>query len=102
MEMARLAQCETSGRARFHRKLVLAEVCLDKKRTRLARAILEELNDQIAKHKLDEWETTDVVGAVWTKLYRVYKEAKEEDKAGQLYLQICHLDPWQTLSCSED
>jgi hypothetical protein len=45
-EMARLAQRESCGRNRFHRKLLLAQVCM-KSRPRLARTILEELAGQI-------------------------------------------------------
>src|SRR5262249_33021297 len=42
-EMTRLAAAETTGRDRFQRKLLLADVCLASKRDRLARSILEEL-----------------------------------------------------------
>src|SRR5439155_9279840 len=48
-EMTRLAASETSGRDRFQRKLLLAEVCLASKRDRLAGWILEELAEQIDK-----------------------------------------------------
>ncbi|MCC7157755.1 MAG: type VI secretion system protein TssA [Bryobacterales bacterium] len=100
-EMARLAQRETSGRARFQRKLLLADVCLQTKRERLAQNVLEELAEQIDAHKLQDWETTDVIGAVWLRLYRVYKQASD-DRAKALYLRLCRLDPWQALSCGEE
>lgn len=100
-EMARLAQRETSGRARFQRKLLLADVCLQTRRDRLAQNVLEELAEQIEAHKLHDWETTDVIGAVWLRLYRVYKQANDE-RAKSLYLRLCRLDPWQALSCSEE
>src|SRR5262245_28281811 len=48
-EMIRLAAAETTGRDRFQRKLLLAEICLASKRDRLARSILEELAEQIDK-----------------------------------------------------
>jgi type VI secretion system protein ImpA len=102
LEMTRLAQRETSGRARFHRKLLLADVCLGMNRDRLARTVLEELAEQIETHKLAEWETTDVVGAVWTRLHKIYKKGGEGEKASQLYLKLCRLDPWQTLGCSDE
>lgn len=99
--MALLAKRETCGRNRFHRKLLLAEICL-KKRPRLARTILEELAEQIDKYKLEEWETTDVVGSVWTRLYGIYRETAQDEKAAKLYDRLCRLDPWQTMSCSEE
>jgi type VI secretion system protein ImpA len=101
-EMARLAQQETSGRARFQRKLLLSDVCLQINRDRLARTVLEELAEQIDAHKLHEWESTSVIGAVWTRLYRIYKRSDDPDRATQLYNRLCRLDPWQALSCAEE
>ncbi len=65
-QMAVLAAQETSGRARFLRKLMLVDVCSGAGRERLARTVLEELNQQIADYKLDLWESTALVGAVWS------------------------------------
>jgi len=102
-EMMRLAANETSGRNRFQRKLLLAEVCLASKRERLARTILEELAEQIDKFQLEVWETSDMVGGVWTRLYELYKrgEAADPERAAKLYERLCRLDPWQALSCAE-
>lgn len=104
-EMTRLAASETSGRNRFKRKLLLAEVCMASKRERLARSILEELAEQIDKFQLDAWETSDLIGSVWIKLYTMYKQgdggSPDLDRAGKLYERLCRLDPWQALACSE-
>lgn len=102
-EMTRLAASETSGRARFQRKLFLAEVYLTINRTRLARAILEELNEQIEEFKLERWENTDLVGKVWSRLYQCYSdpETGNQDQARHLYQRLCRLDPWQAYGCDE-
>jgi len=102
-EMTRLAAAETSGRNRFQRKLLLAEVCLASKREQLARAILEELAEQIDKFQLEIWETSDLVSSVWTRLYKLYKHGSQPDadRARQLYDRLCRLDPWQALACCE-
>jgi type VI secretion system protein ImpA len=104
-QMAALAAQETSGRGRFLRKLMLVDVCRNAGRDRLARTILEELNRQISEYKLEQWENTALVGAVWSRLYRLYKKstsAPENEKAGALYDQLCRLDPWQTYLDCED
>jgi type VI secretion system protein ImpA len=101
-EMTRLAANETSGRNRFQRKLVLAEVCLASKRERLARSILEELAEQIDKFQLELWESSELVSNVWTRLYRLYKQGNDgsdSDRADKLYERLCRLDPWQALAC---
>jgi hypothetical protein len=102
--MAALAAQETSGRGRFLRKLMLVDVCRASGRERLARSILEELNQQITEYKLEQWESTALVGAVWSRLYRIYKkmDSKEQDQAATLYNQLCRLDPWQTYLDCED
>jgi type VI secretion system protein ImpA len=103
-EMTRLAASETNGRNRFQRKLLLAEVCLDSKRERLARSILEELAEQIDKFQLEFWESSELIGSVWTKLHRLYQpggEAPDPDRANKLYERLCRLDPWQALGCTE-
>jgi type VI secretion system protein ImpA len=103
-EMTRLAAAETTGRDRFQRKLLLAEVCLASKRDRLARSILEELAEQIDKFQLESWESTELISNVWTRLYRLYKQgadSSDQGRASKLYERLCRLDPWQALSCNE-
>lgn len=104
-QMTRLAASETSGRERFRRKLLLAEVCLASKRDRLARSILEELAEQIDKFHLEEWETSELVASVWIRLHRLYKQpeagSSDAERAVKLHERLCRLDPWQALACSE-
>ena len=104
-QMAALAAQETSGRARFLRKLMLVDVSKTAGRDRLARTILEELNKQIVDFKLDHWESSALVGAVWSRLYRLYKNSEnssEQEQAAALYNQLCQLDPWQAYQDCED
>ena len=102
-EMTRLAAAETTGRDRFQRKLLLADVCLASNRVRLARSILEELAEQIDKFQLESWESTELISSVWTRLYRLYKgsDSPDPDRANKLYGRLCRLDPWQALGCNE-
>jgi len=103
-EMTRLAALETTGRSSFHRKLLLAEVCLTSKRNRFACSILEELAEQIDKCQLEMWESSELISGVWTRLYRIYKQSGDScdaDRAAKLYERLARLDPWQALGCSE-
>ena len=104
-QMAVLAANEASGRARFLRKLMLADVCLGLARERLAKTILQELKEQISLYKLDQWESSALVGAVWSRLYKIYKKSdmsSEQEQAVTLYTQLCQLDPWQAYLYCED
>jgi len=103
-QMIQLSARETCGRNRFQRKLLLAEVCLDSKRERLARSILEELAEQIDKLQLEAWESSELIAGVWIRLYKLYKQgtdSSDHDRAGKLYERLCRLDPWQALNCGE-
>lgn len=99
-EMTRLAALE-HGRARFLRKLALAEICQSIQRDRLAISILEELAGQIDAQRLDQWESPDLVGRVWGTLYRQYRAAApgsdQAARATALFDKLCRLDPWQAL-----
>jgi type VI secretion system protein ImpA len=102
-QMIQLSARETCGRNRFQRKLLLAEVCLSSKRERLARAILEELAEQIDSLHLESWESTELIAGVWLRLHKLYKgtDRPDPDRAAKLYERLCRLDPWQALNCGE-
>jgi hypothetical protein len=103
--MTGLAASEPTGRARFKRKLVLVDICLKTRRDQLAKVILEELASLIEKHQLETWETADVVGGVWARLYGCYSNENagtaDPERASALFLKLCHLDPWRALQCSD-
>ncbi len=104
--MAALAAAEPNGRVRFQRKLLLAEICLQTNRRKLAKSILEELNELVEKHNLTAWETSDLIGAVWARLVRCYSErdgdgTSSPEKAMEFFLKLSRLDPWQALAVGE-
>ena len=103
--MSALAAAEANGRVRFQRKLLLADICMQTNRVKLAKSVLEELNELIEKHNLTAWETSDLIGAVWARLVRCYRDksagAANADKAAEIFLKLSRLDPWQALALGE-
>jgi len=103
--MTALAAAEANGRVRFQRKLLLADICMQTNRLKLAKSILEELNELVDKHNLTAWETSDMIGAVWTRLVRCYRDKNagtaNSDKASEFFLKLSRLDPWQALPLGE-
>jgi hypothetical protein len=104
--MAGLAAAEPNGRVRFQRKLLLADICLQTNRHKLATSILEELNELVETHKLTAWETSNLVGAVWARLVRCYRQQNgsggaNKEKAMEFFLKLSRLDPWQALAIGE-
>jgi len=103
--MVALAAAEPNGRIRFQRKLLLADLCLQTNRKKLGTSILQELHEIIEKHKLEEWETTEMVGGVWSRLVRCYRDrtagTADESRETEFYNRLSRLDPWQALICGE-
>jgi len=103
--MAALAAAEPNGRVRFQRKLLLADLCLQTNRKKLGTSILQELNEIIELHKLESWETSEIVGGVWSRLVRCYRDkaagTADESLEAEFFLKLSRLDPWQALACGE-
>ena len=91
---------QRSGRARFQRKLQLAQVCMTIGHEALAQPILEELSGYIDAHKLEDWEASDVVAHPLVLLYRcLNKNNGDAQFKSRLYARISRLDPVQALEC---
>jgi len=103
--MTALAAAEANGRVRFQRKLLLADICMQTNRVKLAKSILEELSELVEKHNLTAWETSDLIGAVWARLVRCYRDKNagtaNSEKAMEFFLKLSRLDPWQALAVGE-
>jgi len=90
---------ERSGRARFHRKIQLAALCLSAKHEAIAYPILEELAQEIDRRKLEEWEESSALAHPLALLLRCMDKLGYDDAAKQkIYQKICRLDPVQALS----
>jgi type VI secretion system protein ImpA len=89
---------QSSGRGRFQRKLQLAQFCMASGHENLALPILEQLVEDVDKHRLEEWESPDAVAQAMVLLYRCLKGDSPEK--AKLFARICRLDPVQALGCS--
>ncbi|MBM3744382.1 MAG: type VI secretion system protein TssA [Acidobacteria bacterium] len=98
--LAREAAQERSGRARFQRKVQLAQVCLGAGLETVAYPVLEELAAEVERRRLEEWETQETIAHALTLLYRAMGKlgASPEEKQ-KVYARICRLDPVQALAC---
>jgi type VI secretion system protein ImpA len=92
---------QPSGRARFQRRLQMARICMDHEQSNLAHLFLEQLVASVDEHKLESWETGELVASALALLYKC-KIQRGEDASGlePLYNRIAMLDPVQALNCS--
>jgi type VI secretion system protein ImpA len=92
---------ESSARGRFQRKAQLAQVSIAAGHHAVAYPILKELEAEIDRRGLADWEPPDALARTLVLLYR--SMAKVEGVTGEerqkLYARICCLDPVQALAC---
>ncbi len=99
--LAREAAQERSGRARFQRRIQLAEVCMAAGYEAVAWPILEELAKEIEERRLEEWEAPEVIAHPLTLLFRcLSKLDRDSEEKQKIYARICRLDPIQALACT--
>ena len=91
---------QQSGRARFNRKLQLAQICFMTGHEELAQPILEEMALAIDAHKLEDWEAAGTVAQPLALLYRCLSKLDGDLSVKQkLYSRISRLDPVKALEC---
>jgi type VI secretion system protein ImpA len=92
---------ERSGRARFHRKVQLTQLCISTGHEAIAFPILQELAGEIERRKLEDWESPDVIAQPLALLYScLAKSETNAEEQQKLYSWICRLDPLQAMSIS--
>ncbi len=90
---------ERNERARFLRRLELVTVLVDAGRADIAMPIVEQLLEQLERHKLDSWEDGGVVAQALVLACRAIDATDgSSGRRRELYLRICLLDPIAALA----
>jgi len=98
MLMREMAQ-ERNGRARFHRKVQLTQLCMSTGHEAVAAPILQELAGEIERRKLEDWESPELLAQPLALLYRCLTKADgSAEERQKLYSWICRLDPLQAMN----
>ena len=97
---------------RFQRRLYAAMLCLEAGQLSVARALLEELDEAIETHRLDQWDP-ELALDVWTRLYTCYAaQANRVARGGdvqqlgrdmqRVFARICRVDTARALAATQD
>jgi type VI secretion system protein VasJ len=110
--LQRGAADDASQHDRFLRRLYSATLCLEGGQLSVARALLEELEEDIDKHHLDRWDPPLALD-VWTRLYACYSaQAGRAGRGGDLqqigrdmqrvFARICRVDTARALAAAQE
>lgn len=99
--LARDAAQQPSGRARFQRKMQVAQLCMAAGHGDVAHPLLEQLAQEIDLRKLEEWEAGEILAqplALLLKCMEKLPNSAAEREA--IFIKLCNIDPTAALHLS--
>ena len=97
--LLRDAAQQPNARARFQRRLHIAQLCVDSGEKRVASRVLEELVKEIDDRKLEEWEAGEMIAQPLVLLLKCV-DPDDTSKREELFSRLCRIDPIAALNVS--
>jgi type VI secretion system protein ImpA len=91
--LMRDAAQQPSGRARFLRRLQMAQLCVGAGQGKVAYPVLEELVKEIDSRQLEEWEATDMIAPPLALLLKCLDGAENGGVRETVFNRLCRIDP---------
>lgn len=98
--LMRDAAQQPSGRARFLRRLQIAQMCASAGQNKVAYPVLEELVKEIDDRRLEEWEAGDMIAPPLALLLRYLDEAGNGAAREAVFARLCRIDPIAAMDVS--
>ncbi len=98
--LMRDAAQQPSGRARFQRRLQIAQFCMNAGQARIAHPVLEELVKEIEVRRLEEWEAVEVLSPPLALLLRCLEAGSDNGQREALFSRLCRIDPIAAMNIS--
>jgi type VI secretion system protein ImpA len=91
--LMRDAAQQPSGRARFQRRLQIAQLCVGAGQGKVAYPVLEELVKEIDQRQLEEWEASDMIAPPLALLLKCLDGAENGALRETVFNRLCRIDP---------
>jgi len=99
--LLRDAAQQPNGRARFQRRLQLAQLCIDASEMKVAQRVLDELIKEIDERKLEEWEAGEMIAQPLALLLKCVDSFGDPDgRREELFSRLCRIDPIAAMNVS--
>ena len=96
--LVRDSELQPSGRARFHRRVQMAQLCLAADQAAVAYPVLRDLSSEIERRALETWESGEMLAQPLSLLLRCLHQRKgTEEEREAIFDRLCRLDPQAAL-----
>jgi type VI secretion system protein ImpA len=99
--LMRDAAQQPSGRARFQRRLQIAQLCVNSGQGKVAFPVLEELVKEIEERRLEEWEASEMLSPPLALLLQCIDAGSNNGQREALFARLCRIDPIAAMDISE-
>ncbi len=98
--LMRDAAQQPSGRARFQRRLQIAQLCMSAGQGKIAHPVLEELVKEIEERRLEEWEDGEMLSPALSLLLQCLENGDNNGAREALFSRLCRIDPIAAMNIS--
>ena len=98
--LVRDAAQQPSGRARFQRRLQVAQLCVSAGQNKVAHPVLEELVKEIDQRRLEEWEASEMIAPPMALLLKCLDPSSGNGVREALFAKLCRIDPTAAMDVS--
>jgi type VI secretion system protein ImpA len=91
--LMRDAAQQPSGRARFLRRLQIAQLCVGSGQGKVAQPVLEELVKEMEERRLEEWEDNEMLSPPLSLLLQCLDSTGNTTLREALFSRLCRIDP---------
>jgi type VI secretion system protein ImpA len=98
--LVRDAAQQPSGRARFQRRLQVAQLCVSAGQSKVAHPVLEELVKEIDQRRLEEWEASEMIAPPMALLLKCLDPSTSNGVREALFAKLCRIDPTAAMDVS--
>jgi len=100
--LMRDAAQQPSGRARFLRRLQMAQLCVGAGQGKVAYPVLDELVKEIDQRQLEEWEASDMIAPPLALLLKCLDDTPENAAVREaVFNRLCRIDPIAAMDVSQ-
>lgn len=92
---------QASGRARFQRRLQIAQLCVNSGQGKVAFPVLEELVKEIDERQLEEWEAAEMIAPPFALLLRCLGKDADGNLREAAFARLCRIDPIAAMDVSK-